>query len=123
MPNIRDPDAFWDGVWDWEMLDGCFGDSRIRPTDIDGFVERYGHFLVLEAKSPGVDIPEGQWRTFQALRDTGLFTILVIWGPKNEPRQLKLFTKEREYTYQQADTETLRNIVAWWYELANNRNN
>ena len=119
MANIRDKDAFWDGVWDWAMLDGCFGNSNIRPTDLDGFVERNGQFLVLEAKSPNAEIPEGQRRTFEELRRTGLFTIVIVWGPKNRPQSMQVLTKQNDYPYEKADKQTLRNVVAWWYEKVN----
>jgi hypothetical protein len=40
--TINKLDAYVAGLWDWVCLDGCFGDTKIRPTDIDGLVERRG---------------------------------------------------------------------------------
>ena len=121
--TINDPDAYLKGVWDWGILDGCFGTGKIRPTDIDGFVEHRGHFLVLEAKGPGADIPRGQERTIEALRETGLFTIIVVWGEKDSPRRLLVLTKNSEYLYERADLQTFRNVVQWWYDGVHNRRN
>jgi hypothetical protein len=119
MSNIRNQASFERGAWDWEPLNECFGETHIRPTDLDGFVERKGKFLVLEAKGSNVDIPEGQWRTFQALRETKLFTILVIWGPQNEPQSALLLTRQGKYRYDRADWQTIQNIVSWWFEGVN----
>jgi len=118
MSNIKNQRSFERGIWDWEPLNGCFGDTKIRVTDLDGFVERKGSFLVLEAKGPGKDIPAGQRITFDALRETGRFTILIIWGPQNQPRRALLMTEHREYEYKNADWQTIQNIVSWWFEVA-----
>lgn len=120
MPNIRDDDAYLNGIWDWDILDGCFGNTNIRPTDLDGFVEKNCRFLVLEAKGPGAPIPEGQHLAFKALCGTGLFTVIVVWGPKNQPERLLVMTPEKDYSYDRADLQTFRNVVAWWYERADN---
>ena len=52
--TINDPVKFCAGLWDWGILNGCFGDTLIKPTDIDGFVERNGKFLFFETKSPPI---------------------------------------------------------------------
>ena len=122
MPNIKDEQAFLKGIWDWEILDGCFGATKIKPTDIDGFVERRGNFLILEAKGIGKDIPRGQERTFERLRETGLFTIVIVWGDKNRPCRLLVLTEHDEYLYDQADLQTFRNVVKWWFDRVNKRN-
>ena len=30
--TINDPEAFCAGLWDWAILDGCFGDTAIMPS-------------------------------------------------------------------------------------------
>ncbi len=39
--TIRSKEVFLQGLWDWAVLDGCFGNTRIRPTDVDGLIERH----------------------------------------------------------------------------------
>jgi len=102
------------------MLKGCFGNTRIEPTDVDGLVERNGHFLVLEAKKPGVKIKQGQLWTFNALRNTGLFTILILWGEKNMPQEMQvLYPKPLEVSpAKPCDINDVRRVVTWWFNRA-----
>lgn len=111
-------EKFTDSLWDWAILDGCFGDTRIRPTDVDGLVEKNGQFLLLEAKNPGVPLKAGQVLLFDALRKTGRFTILVMWGPRNQPQQYQLFTQKRVGRKEACNLQTIRAIVSQWYEWA-----
>jgi hypothetical protein len=73
------PPARFDGVWDFDVLEGCFP-RGITPTDLDGMVEVNGRFLVFETKLPGTEMPEGQERALRALVATGLFTVLFLQG-------------------------------------------
>lgn len=122
--TIQDREAFFSNLWDWAILDGCFADSGIKPTDIDGFVERKGRFLILETKAPTTDLANGQRWAFEGLVKTGAFTIVIIWGHKNAPERLSMWTlhkgcvKRRKYP--QANLEKLREVVTWWYDKANN---
>lgn len=81
--TINNPVEFCAGLWDWHILAGCFGKTKIMPTDVDGFVERKGNFLWLETKKENVLIPNGQLITFMTLIKTGYFTIFIIWGDIN----------------------------------------
>ncbi|MGB9804995.1 hypothetical protein, partial [Desulfofundulus sp.] len=115
--TIRRPDLYLESAWDWGILKGCFGGSRIEPTDIDGLVERNGRFLVLEAKKPGVRIKQGQMLTFNALRNTGLFTIIVVWGENNVPYEmLVMYPPPIQPRRNRATLEDLRRVVKWWYD-------
>lgn len=82
--NIRSVAGFIRGLWDWTFLNECFAPTKIRVADVDGVVERKGHFLWLEAKpereTADRDIPAGQLYTHQALAKTGAFTVITIWG-------------------------------------------
>lgn len=100
------------------MFDGCFGPTRIKPTDIDGFVERKGKFLVLETKSPEVEVPEGQQIAFDSLVKTGYFSILVMWGEKNHPQKAKLITRKGEFDYDPCDADKCKQIVTKWFQYA-----
>lgn len=113
--TINNAEAFLAGIWDWGILRGRFGETKIEPTDIDGFVERNGQFLVLEAKAPGVSVKDGQQIAFDRLLSTGKFTIIVVWGSTNNPERLRVYTQKRKWDYKTADLDTLRGIVSWWF--------
>jgi len=105
------------------MFKGCFGETRIEPTDIDGFVERKGKFLVLETKHKDVPIPAGQKITFDSLAKTGYFSIFVMWGEKDKPEKALLITRKGEFEYNAADIEFCRKVVSSWFLFAENFSN
>lgn len=106
-------------LWDWGILDGCFGDTKIKPTDIDGFIERNGFFLVIETKSPGVEVKLGQMITFKRMIDIGKFTILIIWGKPGKPEKMLLMTRKITKEYH-GGVDELREIITQWFSYANN---
>lgn len=116
--TIQNPQAYLDNIWDWAILDGCFGDTKIMPTDIDGFVERNGHFLLIETKSPGVGVKEGQGRTFQGLVNSGLFTCMVVWGRKDKPEKVKVMAPNTDKMFDPCDLAGFRKLIAHWYKTA-----
>jgi len=116
--TIRDDEKFMESLWDWACLNGCFGETRISPTDIDGFVERRGHYLVLETKLPGNNIPQGQRLTFDAMAKDGNHTIIVIWGKPGIPEKIKVITWTGEVVIKPADIDTLRDLVGRWFNYA-----
>src|SRR5690349_8230975 len=114
--TINNVDRFVANLWDWAILDDCFT-GKIRPTDIDGLVERNGCFLLLEAKSPGVSIGTGQQRTFDALLSKG-FTIIIIWGKPQQPERIRVSTMHngKVVTHEQpANADVLRAMVRRWF--------
>lgn len=117
--TIQNPDKYLSNLWDWAILAGCFGTTRIEPTDLDGFVERNGKFLVIETKAPGVEVKTGQMITFDALVHTGYFSVVVVWGNPGVPEKIMLKTSKVTRTYEPADLSKLRNIVTQWFEYAN----
>lgn len=117
--TIQNPQKFCAGLWDWALLDGCFGESKISPTDIDGFVERNGHVLILETKAPEASIPRGQEIMFVNLTKYNAATVLVIWGNTNNPQMMQRWEHGYATRKIEADTGTLRNAVVYWYKRAN----
>lgn len=114
--NVR---RYLDGVWDWAILDGCFGYSRIKPTDIDAYTERHGHKLFIETKAPGVDLPDnsGQMIALKSLVADG-HTLLILWGRQNQPTKLRLIAGDRDSTEDNIDIHRVRQIVSQWYQWA-----
>jgi hypothetical protein len=112
--TIRNKDHFMESLWDWKCLEGCFGGTRISPTDIDGLVEVNGNFLLLEAKSANAEPHMGQRLTFNALVNTGLFTVLVIYGSPGMPERMQVWPCPAVT----CDLEDLRMFVECWYSTS-----
>lgn len=119
--TIHDRDRYMAGIWDWAILDGCFGSTRIKPTDIDGLVERNEHFLFLETKSIGAQIPVGQERAFKALVKVAKATVIVVWGSQNNPVAYKFYNSQFPdgYMDNNATLQQFRNLVKAWFSVAN----
>lgn len=115
--TINNAQLYVDGLWDWSILKGCFGGTRIAPTDIDGAIERNGRVLLIETKQPGVPIPDGQRWFFDAFIAAG-FSVLYVWGKKGQPERLKIVTPKGFREYEEADLNKLREVVSEWFEWA-----
>lgn len=118
---IRNMDNYVAALWDWSVFDGCFGKSRIRVSDLDGIVEKNGRFLVIEAKSHGATVPLGQKRMFDAMANTGFFTVLILFGETNAPHSMQVTTRHNGRVVsveQRASIEDVRAMVTRWYRFA-----
>ena len=116
--TIQNPEAYVAGQWNWGILKGCFGQTKIEPTDIDGFVERKGKFLLLETKAPSVELKDGQRFTYEALWQTRLVTIIIIWGKTNIPEAIEIWTQHKKMPREPADLKRLRSVVTAWFKWA-----
>lgn len=117
--TIRDLAKFVESLPDWAMLDGCFG-AGIRPSDIDGWVERNGICLFLEHKLPGVPVSRGQNRGFRSLAAQGN-TVIVFWGRADDGSDLEhlMVHEAGRITRKVAATlADLRAEAAAWYQRA-----
>jgi hypothetical protein len=111
---IHNEEAYKACHWEFDLFDDCF-DNGISFMDIDGIVEVNGKFIVLETKSKQIQyIPTGQLRTYDALRKTGLFTILFGFGDTNKPERYWLWTKERKVKGE-CDLDSFKSIIRNWY--------
>jgi len=113
--TINNLEAFVGQLWDWAILDGCFGETRIRPSDVDGIVERNGSFLFLEAKGPDVGISAGQIRTFRALAVRG-DTVIILWGNPGQPEYMMVLSPDGTTPRIPCNLADVRSLVADWYE-------
>ena len=124
--------AGFDGLFSWDWLEGCFGETNIKAMDLDAIVERRGRFLIFETKRPGVDIPTGQRLTLEARFKTGLFTVVELWG-KETPERFRAWTPPGFETAQRKTTRPTvwdgvaitnnnehKKFVKAWFEYANN---
>ena len=81
--------AGFDGVFNWKWTEGCFGDTKIKPMDFDGVVERYGNYLIFETKDIGKPISLGQLITLNNLRNGKM---------KSYPKRLQSKSYRRRYS-------------------------
>ena len=118
--TIRNKDAFMRGLWDWKVLDGCFGDTNIHPMDVDGMVERRRHFLALEAKPPGGTLTRGQEITFMQLSRQPRTNCVVFYGDPLEETVERITVMTNGIQREEVDPslETLRTFVSLWYAWA-----
>ena len=108
-----------DGLFDWSWTEGCFGQTNIKPMDVDGIVERMGQFLVFETKAKGAPLPNGQRYTLEAMHTTGQYTIMIIWG-KVVPEEFEVWFpsgEKREYH----GVEKAKEVVSRWFEYADGK--
>ena len=116
--TINNWEQYKANLWDWAILDGCFGVSKISPTDIDGFVERNGRFLVIETKAPTAEVEQGQEIVFRELVKTGKFTVFVVWGKPGQPERMRIISIWADQAID-ADLDKLREKTKMWYKYAN----
>jgi len=76
--DIKNP-ALRGVLWNWKPVADALP-GRCGVSDIDGVIERRGHFMVLETKRPGEKIPTGQLIMLKALAALPKFHVLVITG-------------------------------------------
>ncbi len=106
-------------LWNWQFLDECFT-NNIRVTDIDGFVERRDHYLVIETKGSGVPIPKGQQRMIESMHRSGCITVLVAWGEPQHPERIDVYHPKKERrTHEPASILLFQQIAKRWYNYAN----
>lgn len=120
--TINNPKSFTEQLWDWAVLDGCFGQSKIKPTDVDGLIEHNGHFLMLEAKNDGVPVPLGQAILHQSWLDNGNSLIIIYGEPGKNPQKLECYIFGRRIVreIEPASIEMLRTVVSYWYAKVHN---
>jgi len=109
-------------MWDWAIFEGCFP-PRVSPSDIDGVIERNGHFLIIETKSADLDgIPRGQQITYEAFQRTGAVTILIMFGDRNAPsRAVAMLPSGEVRQYPTTDLAEMREVMTRWYQWADQK--
>lgn len=112
--TIRNKKVYVASLWDWGFLDECFGGTRIRVTDVDGLVEHNGFFLLIEAKTPGKDVPVGQAILFDQLIKNDHWAVLIIWGAPSIPERVQFWGRVPF----EADADKVKSLVTRWYAYA-----
>ena len=118
-----------DGCWiatnaaPFGLLQDCFG-GKIRPTDIDGVVERNGEFLFFEWKRNYIPLPTGQRILFERLSAKPGITVFVVWHDTDAPGSITkagLFKNGRYKGEKETDLTGLRKACSQWFEDAETR--
>ncbi len=121
--TINNPALFEKGFWDWSILDGCFGNTRIRPSDVDGMVERNGEFLAIETKGPGAPLPTGQFWMYCALAERPGMTVLILWGHPGRPEEMMVMDSYSTPKRIPCTLEDVREFVRNWFYIADSKPN
>lgn len=116
--NIRDISLYTAQLWDWSILNGCFGETKIRVTDVDGMVERNARFLFFETKQSGITIPRGQMRAYENLMRRGGAVFFVVWGQPGHPEAVQVTTQHGTTPIQPCDLRGLRVLTNRWFRKA-----
>lgn len=118
--TIEDPERYLKNVWNWNILSGCFGKTKIMPTDIDGAVERNQQFLFMDAKEPSVvlDPNDGQTKFYLRLAQKPGITVFFVWGHKDQPEAYQVYTRTGNSRKLTCNLESFRAAVSRWFELA-----
>ena len=118
--NIRDIEKFRRAAWDWTPFNNCFrgidGEATgIRISDIDGHVERKGHFLWFETTSKDT-ITRGQMLSIRHRVIRG-DTAIIIMGKPNEPTRMHVYYPHSEapVRYQSVTTAIIWRIARKWF--------
>lgn len=109
----------------FDLLADAFG-GAIRPTDIDGQVERKGYFLTVEWKQRGADIPQGQRLMFENLTRTlhpegqrhTAFTVFIVWHEAGRPYdvyQMCSFREGKQRPIYRTDISGIWDACFAWY--------
>ena len=99
------------------LLQDAF-EGAIRPTDIDGMVERKGHFLTLEWKEDDTPIPQGQRILFENFTrlvhpdpdGVPACVVLVVWHTKDKPAEVLRYATFSEGRFSQPRAATLAQV-------------
>lgn len=129
--NIRNFDNVAGGMMNYTFLDDCIPGLKNRVCDADGLSELKNQFFVFENKDKlcksTESIPLGQRIMFQAMLNTGYFTILILFTKLDENRYptdgnyLLLLPTGEFYYGPNIGITTTREIFAWWYGKVNAR--
>ena len=91
--------------------------TGICLIDVDGFLERRGHLLLVEWKQPGDSFDRGQLIALnQAARHA---TVIIVYGNKPRVGSMELYMPDGRYRPPtMATNDDFTKVVQWWYARA-----
>jgi hypothetical protein len=107
---------------DWAMLDGCFGATKVKASDIDGYIHQNGSVLFLEKKFPNGWLDEPQIRAINTLVKQGN-SFIVIWCERSDGSDISLMRVFGVDGFdwqnrQAANLQDFRSAVQQWWQRA-----
>jgi hypothetical protein len=110
-------------LWDWSPLNDVFGRTGIRVSDVDGIVERNGHFLLLDGKRPdlrgGRYIKNGTLRMYRRFAENGGYVFVFHGQPPVTPEWVRAWRPGGEFVPERpCDLAGLRALVWQWFQWA-----
>lgn len=120
--SIKDDRYYKTTYHDFDIFEGCFGDSSIMPTDVDFLVERRRNFLFIEFKPEGVLIRSGQRILLENLSKVPKFTVVAVFHEPRKPHEKLEVTNMRIFPGREIipmDNDGIIDYVKEWYRLAN----
>ena len=108
----------FDGIFNWGwMLDLL--PRKISPMDFDGVIEAgQGHYLIMETKDTGKEIPTGQMYTLSRLHRAKSFVVMMIWG-KDKPEYFTWIKRNgQKADVMQAGIGNARDFIDSWIKAA-----
>jgi hypothetical protein len=120
----RYPPAAYDGQFHWDVfhLSGCFADTKIKPMDFDGVVERKLNYLIFESKDNGKEVPQAQQWTLDRLSEAKSFSVIEVW-PKRPPFEVAhiIYNGNRNNLRVIKGHAAIIKAVASWFAFADGR--
>lgn len=96
------------------LFDECFT-GRNCLGDIDGILERKGHFLLVEWKSPGGHLSTGQRIMFNRMAELPNFAVFVLYGSNTgEIEEYELFYKCKHYLRKSTSLAVIKKRFTTW---------
>ena len=115
--------CYMETIWDWSPYNECFGDSGIRISDLDGIVERNGHFLFLDGKRINGrgerNYSRGQYKLYRQLALFGCTVIVFHGEPPRDVRYVRQWLPGGEFVpEQECDVIALQTLISEWFAVA-----
>jgi hypothetical protein len=103
-----------------EIFDECF-QRGIGFGDVDGCVERGGHFLYLEWKPAPIEFSEGQRTTFERRTRKGESTYICIAGnvESTEVTHVGFFVLGKFSGWEKATLDSVKTSIKNWFKHIN----
>lgn len=107
---------------DFDIFKGCFGNSRIMPSDLDFIVERKANFLCMEFKPGDKTISMGQHILLQRLSRVPKFTVILVYHIKGRALHESVMATSMQIYPDgkriECNNEDIIKCVSLWFENA-----
>ena len=109
---------------DFTELQGVIkSNPKLLPSNVDGIIERNGHFLVMEWKRLNESMNEGQKILLRSLSNTPKMIVLLIEGDTDNGMNVsKIYKIQNDKLIAKGHClDDLKWLIQIWYDHANKR--